>query len=110
MVDSNLKQRDKLLPSEKARAYKMKIEALDRQMGRPSKKGDQVGHTYSGKKSREVVGEQAGDSGTQVQRYIRLNELIAPLLDLVDSGKLAFNPAVEISHLDLSLIHIWPSW
>lgn len=100
MVDSNLRQRDKLLPSEKAKAYEMKMEALKRQAGRPSKNGGQVDHNYSGLKTRDIIGEEAGDSGKQVSRYIRLNKLIPALLDYVDEGRLAFNPAVEVSYLD----------
>lgn len=98
MVDSNLKQREKLLPSEKAKAYQMKMDAVTRKMGRP-KKGGQLDHTLLGKKSRDLIGEEAGDSGKQVSRYIRLNNLIPALLDYVDEGKLSFNPAVEISYL-----------
>lgn len=97
MVDSNLCQRDRLLPSEKAKAYQMKMEALKRQGERRDLTSDQVGPKL---RTRESIGETAGDSGTQVQRFIRLNSLIPALLDYVDSGKLAFNPAVEISYLD----------
>ena len=96
MVDSNL-QREQLLPSERAFAYKMKLEAIKRQAGRPSKEnGDQVGPNL---RSVEIVGEQSGDSGSQVKRFIRLTELIPELLDMVDEKKLAFNPAVELSFL-----------
>ena len=96
MVDSNL-QREQLLPSERAFAYKMKLEAIKRQAGRPSKEnGDQVGPNL---RSVEIVGEQSGDSGSQVKRFIRLTELIPELLDMVDGKKLAFNPAVELSFL-----------
>ena len=100
MVDSNLRQRDKLLPSEKAKAYQMKMEALQRRAGRPSKNGGQVGHNFSGQKTRDLVAENTDDSARQVQRFIRLNSLSAPLLDYVDEGTLAFNPAVEVSYLD----------
>lgn len=100
MVDSNLKQREKLLPTEKAKAFEMKLEAMRRQAGRPQKNGDQVEHHFSGKKTREIIGEQTGDSGAQVQRYIRLNRLIPALQEAVDDGRLAFNPAVEVSYLD----------
>ena len=100
MVDSNLKQRDKLKPSEKAKAYKMKMEALRRQAGRPAKNSGQVGHNLSGKKTREQVAEGTDDSPRQVQRFIRLNSLIPALQDAVDEGRLAFNPAVEVSYLD----------
>lgn len=99
MVDSNLRQRDKLLPSEKAKAYKMKIEAINRKIGRPLKNGDHDGHRFSQKKTREIVGEEGGDSGTQVQRFMRLNNLSPALMNLVDEGKLALTPAVEISYL-----------
>ncbi len=100
MVDSNLKQRDKLKPSEKAKAYKMKMEALRRQAGRPAKNSGQVGHNLSGKKTREQIAEGTDDSPRQVQRFIRLNSLIPALRDAVDEGRLAFNPAVEVSYLD----------
>lgn len=90
MVDSNL-QRESLLPSEKAFAYKMKVEALSHQ----GKASVQVGQ----KSSRGLVAEDAGESETQVQRYIRLTYLIRPLLDLVDEGRIAMNPAVELSYL-----------
>lgn len=100
MVDSNLKQREKLLPTEKAKAFEMKLEAMRRIAGRPQKNVDQVGPHFSQKRTREVIGEQTGDSGTQVQRYIRLNKLIPALQEAVDDGRLAFNPAVEVSYLD----------
>ena len=100
MVDSNLKQREKLLPTEKAKAFEMKLEAMRRQAGRPQKNVDQVGPHFSQKRTREEIGEQTGDSGTQVQRYIRLNKLIPALQEAVDDGRLAFNPAVEVSYLD----------
>ena len=100
MVDSNLRQREKLLPTEKAKAYQMKMEALKRQAGRPSKNGGQVDHNFSGKRTRDLIGTEAGDSGKQVQRYIRLNSLIPSLQDAVDEGRLAFNPAVEVSYLE----------
>ena len=100
MVDSNLRQRDKLLPSEKAKAYKMKLDALTRKLGRPSKNVGQVVPDFQGKRSTEIVGEQAGDSYKQVQRFIRLNNLTPALLGYVDDGTLAFNPAVEVSYLD----------
>lgn len=101
MVDSNLRQRDKLLPSEKAKAYQMKLDAIRRKAGRPSKNSGQVDlNFHSVKQTRDIVGEEAGDSGKQVSRYIRLNNLIPALIDYVDEGKLAFNPAVEVSYLD----------
>ena len=97
MVDSNLRQRDKLLPSEKAKAYQMKYDALKRQAGRPSNNSCQVGTNF---RADVAVAENADDSARQVQRYIRLNSLIPALMDFVDDGKLAFNPAVEVSYLD----------
>lgn len=100
MVDSNLKQREKLLPSEKALAYKMKLDAIRRQGQRTDLTSSQVGMKSQGKQSLEIIGEASGDSRNTVHRYIRLTELIPPLLDFVDSGKLAFNPAVEVSYLD----------
>ena len=98
MVDSNL-QRDKILPSEKAFAYKMKLEAMKRQAGRPSKNNSvPVGQNF-GQTSREVLAGNSPDSNTQIQRYIRLTYLIPPLLDMVDEGKIAMRPAVELSYL-----------
>ena len=100
MVDSNLRQRDQLLPSEKAFAFKMKLEAMKRKTGRPpSNNSGQVDLNYSRKQSREIMAEQIGESGKQISRFIRLTELITPLLDFVDQGHLAFNPAVAISYL-----------
>ena len=99
MVDSNL-QRERVLPSERAHAYKMKLEAIKRQAGRPSKENSAtVLQNYGGKTSREIVAEQAGESHEQIRKYIRLTNLIPPLLDLVDEGKIAFRPAVELSYL-----------
>jgi len=99
MVDSNL-QREKILPSEKAFAYKMKLEAMKRQAGRPKKNNSvPLAQNFEGKTSREILGEQVGESQDQIRRYIRLTELIEPILDLVDEGKIAFRPAVEISYL-----------
>ena len=98
MVDSNL-QREELLPSERAVAYKMKLEAMKRQAGRPSKENrSQIGNNL-GKKSSELLAEQVGQSKNQVFRYIRLTVLIPPLLDMVDEKKIAFNPAYELSFL-----------
>lgn len=98
MVDSNL-QRESLLPSERAFAYKMKLDAMRRQAGRPSKEnGSQVGNDF-GKKSSEQLAEQVGQSKNQIFRFIRLTELIPPLLDMVDEKKIAFNPAYELSFL-----------
>jgi len=98
MVDSNV-QRENILPSEKAFAYKMKLEAIKRQLGRPAEKEGQVVPHYSGKRSTAVIGEISGDSYKQVQRYIRLTELIPQLLQMVDEKRIAFNPAVELSYL-----------
>ena len=99
MVDSNL-QREKILPSEKAFAYKMKLEAIKRQAGRPSKENSvPVGQNFEGKTSRELLAAKSPDSNTQIQRYIRLTELIPPVLQMVDDGKIAFRPAVELSYL-----------
>ena len=98
MVDSNL-QREQILPSEKAFAYKMKLDAMKRQAGRPSKNNSvPVGQNF-GQTSRELLAEKSPDSNTQIQRYIRLTELITPILDMVDSGKIAIRPAVELSYL-----------
>lgn len=100
MVDSNL-QREHILPSEKAFAYKMKMEALDRKAGRP-KNLDQVGPNFKGMRSAEIVGEKTGDSATQVKRYIRLTNLIPEILQMVDDGRIALTPAVELSYLQPS--------
>ena len=98
MVDSNL-QRESLLPSERAFAYKMKLEAMKRQAGRPTKEnGSQLGNHF-GKKSSELLAEQVGQSKNQIFRYIRLTELIPELLDMVDERKIALNPAYELSFL-----------
>ena len=98
MVDSNL-QREQILPSEKAFAYKMKLDAMKRQAGRPCKNNSvPVGQNF-GQTSRELLAEKSPDSNTQIQRYIRLTELITPILDMVDSGKIAIRPAVELSYL-----------
>ena len=98
MVDSNL-QRESILPSERAAAYKMKLEAIKRQGERKDLTCTQVGHKLDGKKSVERVAEDAGESRSQVQRYIRLTELQPELQEMVDSGKIAMTPAVEISYL-----------
>ena len=97
MVDSNI-QREELLPSERAFAYRMKLEAIERVKGRPKKVG-QVVPDFQGKRSTEIVADGTGESYKQVQRFIRLTELISELLDMVDERKLAFNPAVEVSYL-----------
>ncbi|MBQ7936872.1 MAG: ParB/RepB/Spo0J family partition protein [Oscillospiraceae bacterium] len=98
MVDSNL-QREKLLPSEKAFAYKMKLDAMKRQGGRPKENGVPMGHHFLEGKSREILADNSPDSNTQIQRYIRLTHLLQPLLDMVDEGKIAMRPAVELSYL-----------
>ena len=98
MVDSNLRQRDILLPSEKAWAYRMKMEAMRRQSGRPRNNCAQVGPNF-GKRTRDLIAEEMGESKNQISRYIRLTELILPLLAMIDQGHLPFNPAVELSYL-----------
>ena len=99
MVESNL-QRSKILPSEKAYSYKMRLEAMKRQAGRPSKENSgPVGHDFDGQKSRDVLANESEDSARQIQRYIRLTELQPNILEMVDEGKIAFRPAVEISYL-----------
>lgn len=95
MVESNL-QRSVILPSEKAFSYKMRLEAMKRQAGRPSK--DNSGPVVQNF-SRDNLGDSAGESGRQISRYIRLTELISQILDMVDEGRIAFRPAVEISYL-----------
>lgn len=100
MVESNL-QRSVILPSEKAFAYKMRLDAMKRLPGRPSKEnGAPVGPNFEGQKSRDVLAEQTGDSHSQIQRYIRLTELAPELLEMVDEGKIAMRPAVELSYLN----------
>ena len=96
MVDSNL-QRETILPSEKAFAYKMKLDAMKRQAGRPSR--ENVSQVGTQKRSDQIMAEQVGESRNQIQRFIRLTELIPTLLDRVDERKIAFNPAVELSYL-----------
>lgn len=99
MVDSNL-QRERVLPSEKAFAYKMKLDAMRRQAGRPSKEnGVPLGHHFQQGKSREILADNSPESNTQIQRYIRLTNLIPEILDMVDDGRIAFRPAVELSYL-----------
>lgn len=100
MVDSNL-QRESILPSEKAFAYKMKLEAMKRQAGRPSKEDNyyQVGNNFSTKTSSDELAIQMGESKNQIFRYIRLTELIPSILDMVDEKQIALNPAVELSYL-----------
>lgn len=103
MVDSNI-QRETILPSERGFAYKMKLEAMNRQVGRPKEKGSQLGNLLKGKKSIMILADEIGESKNQIHRYIRLTELIEPLRDMVDGvrddkKKIAFNPAVELSYL-----------
>ena len=96
MVDSNL-QRENILPSERAKAYQMKMEAMRRRAGRPSKENSR--QVVGNFEMADVIGKETGESGRQVQRFIRLNNLEPPLIDKVDAGKLAFTPAVELSYL-----------
>ena len=99
MVDSNI-QREHILPSERAFAYKMKLDALRRQAGRPSKENaGQVDPDFDNRRSNVIVAEQAGESVKQVQRFIRLTALTPELMDMVDEKQIAFNPAVELSYL-----------
>lgn len=99
VVDYNI-NRENLLPSEKAKVYKLKLDAMKRQAGRPAKNGDQFGpHSLQGK-SKEILAEQVKESTTQIQRFMNLNKLIPPLMEAVDAGKLKFVPAADyISHL-----------
>ena len=101
MVDSNL-QRENILPSERAFAYKMKLEALKNQGARSDLTCGQFGHKLNGAKARDIVADESGDNARNVQRFIRLTSLIPELLDMVDEKKIAFNPAVELSYLDES--------
>ena len=98
MVDSNL-QREELLPSERAFAYKMKLEAMKHQGERLDLTSAQVGRKLENRESREILAEQVGQSRNQISRFIRLTELIPTLLDMVDERKIALNPAVELSYL-----------
>ena len=103
MVDSNI-QRENILPTERGFAYKMKLDAMIRQSGRPKDNGSQVGNHLKGKKSIEVLAEEERKSKNQIHRFIRLTELVEPLRDMVDGirsdgKKIAFNPAVELSYL-----------
>ena len=97
MVDSNI-QRENILPSERAFAYQMKLEAMKRQAGRPSK--ENVSQLGTQKRSDQIMAEKLGESRNQIQRFIRLTNLIPTLLDMVDSKKIAFNPAVALSYLN----------
>lgn len=98
MVDSNL-QRESILPSERAFAYKMKMEVLKHQGARTDLTSSQVGQKLRGVTSRDLVAQEAGDNARNIQRYIRLTHLIPELLELVDQKKISFNPAVELSYL-----------
>jgi len=98
MVDSNL-QRESISPSEKAFAYKMKLEAIKRQGSRTDLTSAQLAQKSANKTSRQIIAEQAGEGPHQISRYIRLTELIAPMLEMVDEKQIAFNPAVELSYL-----------
>ena len=99
MVDSNC-QREHILPSEKAKAYQMKLEAVKRKSGRPSKiNSGQVGPNFDERRSNQIVADEAGESVKQVQRFIRLNKLTPELMKMVDDGKLKTTPAVELSYL-----------
>lgn len=98
MVDSNL-QRERILPSEKAFAYKMKLDAMKRQGQRRDLTSVPLAQKLQGKTSRQLLGEQVGESQDQIRRYIRLTELIQPILDMVDDNKIAMRPAVELSYL-----------
>ena len=99
MVDSNL-QREHILPSERALAYKMKLDAMRRTSGRPSK--ENVSQIGTQKRSDQIMAEELGESRNQIQRFIRLTNLVPELLEMVDEKKIAFNPAVELSYLDES--------
>lgn len=100
MVESNF-QRTTILPSEKAFAYKMRLEAIKRQAGRPSKNNSApVEQNFGGKTSRDLIAEQSGESREQVRRYIRLTFLVPELLEFVDEGRIKMRPAVELSYLD----------
>ena len=99
LVDSNL-QREHILPSEKAFAYQMKLEAMNRKAGRPSNENrSQTGNNFENKRSAEIFSEEIGESKNQIFRYIRLTNLIDPILDMVDNNQIAMNAAVEISYL-----------
>lgn len=99
LVDSNL-QREHILPSEKAFAYQMKLEAMKRKAGRPSNENrSQIGNNFENKRSAEIFSEEIGESKNQIFRYIRLTNLIDPILDMVDNNQIAMNAAVEISYL-----------
>ena len=99
VVDYNINRED-LLPSEKAKAYKLKLDAMKRQAGRPSKNSLQLGDSFDRRASVKILADQVADNATAIQRYVRLNKLIPPLLDAVDAGTLKFVPAADfLSHL-----------
>lgn len=102
VVDGNI-QRETILPSEKAKAYRIKLEAIKRQGERSDLTSVQLEQKFSNKTSRDLIGDRTGESGAQIRRYIRLTELIPPLLQMVDDKKMAFNPAVELSYLSKEL-------
>ena len=102
MVESNL-QRSVILPSEKAFSCKMQLEAMKRKAGRPKKNDVPLAQNFRGKSSRQILGEQLGESQDQIRRYIRLTELIPEILQMVDDGKIALRPAVEISYFPTDL-------
>lgn len=100
MVDTNLRQRQTILPSEKAFAYRMKLEAMKRQGARTDLTSAPLAQKFQGKTSRKILAEEVGESQDQIRRYIRLTYLIEPLLKLVDEGQIAMRPAVELSYLE----------
>lgn len=102
MVEAN-HQRENILPSERAFSYKMQLDAMKRQAGRPKNNSAQVALDFQGKQSRDILAEEVGVSKDQVRRFIRLTELVPPLLQMVDDKKIAFNPAVELSYLPQEL-------
>lgn len=99
MCDTNLQQRDSILPSERAFAYKLKLDAMKHQGARKDLTSSPLGTKLNSQRSDQILADQVGESRNQVQRYIRLTELVSPLLELVDTGKVAFRPAVELSYL-----------
>lgn len=99
LVDSNLQHREKLLPSEKAFAYKLRLDSMKRKAGRPKNNSAQIEPNFLGTRSNEQLADEAGESRAQIQRYIRLTYLIQPLLDMVDGGKPGFAAAVDLSFL-----------
>lgn len=99
MVDANFNQREEVLPSEKAFAYKIKLDAIRRKAGRPLNNCGHGDHNYDDRRSRDIIAEESGESGTKISRYIRLTQLIPALLERVDDGRLGFIPAVDLSYL-----------